>query len=53
MKHGLMAFDSDMHVYDPPDLYVKHMNPKWGERVPRGARNGKHGRVEFVARDAA
>ena len=25
--------DSDMHVYDPADLYVKYMNPKWGERM--------------------
>ena len=41
------AFDSDMHVYDPAFLYEKYMNPKWGERIPRGQRNGKHGRVEF------
>jgi len=47
MKNGLRAFDSDMHVYDPADLYVKYMNPKWGERIPRGQRNGKHGRVDF------
>ena len=47
MKNGLKTFDSDMHVYDPADVYVKHMDPKWGERIPRGQRNGKHGRVEF------
>jgi predicted TIM-barrel fold metal-dependent hydrolase len=47
MKNGFKALDSDMHVYDPADLYVKYMNPKWGERIPRGRRNGKHGRVEF------
>jgi predicted TIM-barrel fold metal-dependent hydrolase len=47
MKQGFRAFDSDMHVYDPPDLYLKYMDPRWGERVPRGRRNGKHGRVEF------
>jgi len=47
MKNGLRTFDSDMHVYDPADLYVKYMNPKWGERIPRGQRNGKHGRVDF------
>lgn len=46
-KHGLKAFDSDMHVYDAADLYDKYMNPKWGDRIPRGQRNGKHGRVEF------
>ena len=47
MKQGLKAFDSDMHVYDAADLYEKYMNPKWGERIPKGQRNGKHGRVEF------
>ena len=36
MKNGLRAFDSDMHVYDPAFLYEKYMNPKWGERIPRG-----------------
>ena len=36
-----------MHVYDAADLYEKYMNPKWGDRIPRGRRNGKHGRVEF------
>jgi predicted TIM-barrel fold metal-dependent hydrolase len=47
MKQGFQAFDSDMHVYDAADLYDKYMDPKWGERIPRGRRNGKHGRVEF------
>ena len=47
MKNGLRAFDSDMHVYDPAFLYEKYMNPKWGDRIPRGQRSGKHGRVEF------
>ena len=36
-----------MHVYDAANLYDKYMNPKWGERIPKGQRNGKHGRVEF------
>jgi hypothetical protein len=47
MKNGFRAFDSDMHVYDAANLYEKYMNPKWGERIPRGRRDGKHGRVEF------
>lgn len=47
MKNGFRCFDSDMHVYDAADLYEKHMNPKWGERIPRGRRDGRHGRVEF------
>ena len=51
MKNGLRAFDSDMHVYDPAFLYERYMNPKWGDRIPRGKRNGKHGRVEFQLDD--
>ena len=47
MKNGFRAFDSDMHVYDAADLYNRYMDPKWGERIPTGRRNGKHGRVEF------
>src|ERR671918_2860498 len=47
MKNGFRACDSDMHVYDSAFLYEKYMNPKWGDRIPRGRRNGKHGRVEF------
>ncbi len=35
-KNGFQAFDSDMHVFEPADLYKKYMNPKWGERIPRG-----------------
>ena len=47
MKNRFQAFDSDMHVYDAADLYQKYMNPKWGDRIPRGQRNDKHERVEF------
>ena len=27
-KNGFRAFDSDMHVFEPADLYTKYMNPK-------------------------
>jgi predicted TIM-barrel fold metal-dependent hydrolase len=47
MKNGFKALDSDMHVYDPPDLYLKYMDPKWGKRIPRGEWPRGHGRVEF------
>ena len=46
-KNGFKAFDSDMHVYDHPDLYTKYMNPKWGERVPVAKGWNKHGRPQF------
>src|SRR4029078_4858602 len=42
-KNGFRAFDSDMHVFEPADLYQKYMNPKWGERIPVGKPRIKHG----------
>jgi len=50
-KNGFSVMDSDMHVYDSPDLYLKYMDPKWGNRIPRGERRHKHGRVQFKLAD--
>ncbi|HXG51990.1 MAG TPA: amidohydrolase family protein [candidate division Zixibacteria bacterium] len=46
-KNGFRAFDSDMHVYDAPDLYVRYMNPVWGERIPVAEGWTRHGRPQF------
>lgn len=46
-KNGFRAFDSDMHVFEPADLYTKYMNPKWGERIPRGQPRTKHGMTRY------
>jgi predicted TIM-barrel fold metal-dependent hydrolase len=35
-KNGLRIMDSDMHVFEPHDLYLKYMDSKWGDRIPRG-----------------
>jgi len=35
-KNGYKILDSDMHVFEPHDLYLKYMNPKWSDRIPRG-----------------
>jgi hypothetical protein len=35
-RDGQKILDSDMHVFEPHDLYLKYMNPKWGDRIPRG-----------------
>jgi len=35
MKHGFQILDADLHVIEPHDLYLKHMDPKWGDRIPR------------------
>ena len=45
MKNGFKALDSDMHVYDPPDLYLNYMDRKWGDRIPRGEWPKGNGRV--------
>jgi uncharacterized protein len=46
-RNGFKVFDSDMHVSEPHDLYLKYMEPKWGDRIPRGEPRKKHGQVIF------
>ena len=46
-KNGYKILDSDMHVFEPHDLYLKYMNPKWGDRIPRGEPRKKHGQMHF------
>ena len=36
-RDGLRILTSDMHVFERHDLYLNYMNPKWGDRIPRGA----------------
>ena len=31
MKHGFQILDADLHVIEPYDLYLKYMDPKWGD----------------------
>ena len=45
------AFDSDMHVFEPADLYKKYMNPKWGERIPVGKPRTQHGMTRYFLGD--
>ena len=47
-KNGFRILDSDMHVFEPHDLYLKYMNPKWGDRIPRGEPRKKHGQIKFT-----
>ena len=50
-RDGFKIFDSDMHVFEPHDLYLKHMDPKWGDRVPRGEPRKRHGQIKFTYGD--
>ena len=47
-KNGFKILDSDMHVFEPHDLYLKYMDPKWGDRIPRGEPRKKHGQIKFT-----
>src|SRR5690242_18595809 len=46
-RNGFKILDSDMHVFEPHDLYLKYMDPKWGDRIPRGEPRKKHGQIKF------
>jgi hypothetical protein len=46
-KIGFRAFDSDMHVFEPADLYQKYMDSKWGDRIPVGQPRTKHGMMRY------
>ena len=50
-KNGFHAFDSDMHVFEPADLYTKYMSSKWGDRIPRGQPRKKHGMTRYFLGD--
>ena len=50
-KNGYKILDSDMHVFEPHDLYLKYMNSKWGDRIPRGQPRKTHGQIKFTFAD--
>lgn len=50
-RDGYRILDSDMHVFEPYDLYEKYMDRKWGERIPRGKPRTKHGQIKFTYAD--
>src|ERR1044071_6046326 len=50
-RDGFKILDSDMHVFEPHDLYLKYMNPKWGDRIPRGVPRKRHGQIKFTFAD--
>ena len=47
-RNGFKILDSDMHVFEPHDLYLKYMDPKWGDRIPRGEPRKRHGQIKFA-----
>jgi predicted TIM-barrel fold metal-dependent hydrolase len=50
-RNGFKILDSDMHVFEPHDLYFTYMDPKWGARIPRGEPRKKHGQIKFTFGD--
>nr|ART37395.1 E112 [uncultured bacterium]ART38454.1 G408 [uncultured bacterium] len=49
MKHGLQILDADLHVIEPYDLYLKYMDPKWGDRIPHADCSFPHVTEKFLA----
>ena len=47
-RDSYKILDSDMHVYEPHDLYLKYMDPKWGDRIPQGEPRKRHGQIKFT-----
>ena len=47
-KNGYRVMDSDLHVLEPADLYTTYMDPKWGDRIPRGSRPRPYGGVYYT-----
>jgi hypothetical protein len=35
-KDGFKAMDSDMHVFEPADLWQRYIDPKYADRAPVG-----------------
>jgi predicted TIM-barrel fold metal-dependent hydrolase len=50
-RDGFKILDSDMHVFEPHDLYLRYMDPKWGDRIPRGTPRTRHGQIKFTFGD--
>ncbi len=49
--HGFRFMDCDMHVFEPHDLYLNYMDPKWGDKVPRAEPRTQYGFHRFAAAD--
>ena len=36
MKNGFRVMDSDMHIIEPADLWLRYIDPAFKDRAPRG-----------------
>ena len=52
-RNGYRVLDSDLHVMEPGDLYLNYMDPKWGDRIPRGTRPGPYDSVPYTTADGS
>lgn len=50
-KNGFKVLDSDLHVLEPRDLYLKYMDAKWGDRIPRGEPRVAIKDIDFRTKD--
>src|SRR3954470_18234237 len=52
-KQGYRFLDSDMHVFEPHDLYLRYMDPRWGDKIPRAEPRRAYGFHRFAMADGA
>ena len=51
VKNGFKVLDSDLHVLEPHDLYLKYMDPEWRDRIPRGKTREGIQSIQFLTAD--
>ena len=42
-KNGFRVFDSDLHVIEPPDLYLRYLDPRYRDRAPTAEASAQGG----------
>ena len=50
-RDGYKILDSDMHVFEPHDLYLEIHGPQMGRAHPARPAANKHGQIKFTFAD--
>ena len=50
-RNGFKILDSDMHVFEPHDLYFEVHEPQMGRSYTRGKPRKRHGQIKFTYAD--
>lgn len=52
-KNGFRIMDSDLHVFEPPDMYQRYLEPEFRHRAPSYVRENKTGANTWMVGDKA